>query len=76
MYAVGAGMELAAWALRPVVRTVPPVTRFSVLMITRDFTYCGARAREELGYQPVYTADEALARTVRYFREHGPVKRV
>jgi nucleoside-diphosphate-sugar epimerase len=42
--------------------------------VTQDFTFNGERARRELGYQPIYDEDQAISRTARWFKEHGPVQ--
>jgi nucleoside-diphosphate-sugar epimerase len=65
---------LARW-LRPVIRFEPSLTRSSVRVLCRDLSFSGARAARELGYAPVYSAAEALERTITWFRENGPVDR-
>ena len=42
----------------------PPVTRFSVWVSALECTLSDARARRELGYAPVVTHEEGLARLV------------
>jgi len=43
------------------VRSKPPVTRQTLRMIGRDFTIDTAKARRDLGYQPVISRDAGLA---------------
>lgn len=46
-------------------RPEPPVTRYTVSTITHSQTLDISRAREVLGYEPVVTLDESLARYAR-----------
>ena len=68
MYALGGIMECASFLCRPIVRLRPLVSRTSVAMVCKDMTFCGDRACRELGYRPLYTEEEAIARTIEYFR--------
>ena len=69
MLALGAAMESAAFLCRPFVRIQPTLTRSSVRFVCHDHTFDGRKARAQLGYLPVYKEDEALARTIDWFRE-------
>lgn len=44
------------------IRSKPPVTRQTLRMIGRDFTLDTSKARRELGYTPIVTWDEGIAR--------------
>jgi nucleoside-diphosphate-sugar epimerase len=44
------------------VRSKPPVTRQTLRMIGKDFTLDLSKARRELGYRPIVTWDEGIAR--------------
>ncbi|HPN12792.1 MAG TPA: NAD-dependent epimerase/dehydratase family protein [Spirochaetota bacterium] len=68
MYALGGIMEFASFLCRPIVRLQPLVSRTSVAMVCKDMTFCGDRACRELGYRPLYSEEEAIARTIEYFR--------
>jgi nucleoside-diphosphate-sugar epimerase len=46
----------------------PPLTRFLASELAQSHYYDITRAKRELGYQPQFTMDEAMARTVAYFR--------
>jgi nucleoside-diphosphate-sugar epimerase len=69
MYGLGAGMELAAWLLRPVVRFTPMVTRFAVDFVCLEFTFRGDKLARELGYRPVFGEAEAVTRTIARLKE-------
>ncbi len=43
-------------------KTPPPVTRFAAHVMSRDCTISDARARADLGYRPLITLEEGLAR--------------
>ncbi|MEP7127202.1 MAG: NAD-dependent epimerase/dehydratase family protein [Byssovorax sp.] len=47
------------------VKRAPPMTRFAIDMMSSTVTVQTARARRELGYAPVITVDEGLARLAR-----------
>lgn len=68
---VGAAMEAAAAAIRPVARFAPAVTRTSIALACRDYSFSGAKAERDLGYKPIYSEEEALSRTLAWFKEHG-----
>ena len=75
MYTAAVLLEAASRLARPFVRFTPPVNRTSVTMVCIDMTFSGEKARRDLGYSPAYTEEEAIRRTVDYFRAHGPVIR-
>ena len=72
-YGIGAGMELLARTLRPLLAWRPNLTRSSVRVVCKDLSFCGQKAVRLLGYQPIFSEAEAFERTLAWFREHGPV---
>jgi nucleoside-diphosphate-sugar epimerase len=70
MLALGAVVEAAAAAARPIHRFVPTLTRSSVRFVCHDHTFDGGRARRELGYAPIYSEADAIQRTVEWFRRN------
>lgn len=68
VWTAGALSELASWAIRPIRRVDPVLTRHSAEIVCRDFTFSGDKIRRDLGYAPVYGEDEAVARTIAHFR--------
>lgn len=48
----------------------PRLTRFLADEMATDHYYDISRAKRELGYQPQYTMDEAIDKTVAYFEQH------
>ncbi len=73
MYALGALCEGASWLCRPFFHLKPLISRTSVTMVCKDLTFTSGKACRDLGYAPLYTEKEAIARTVSYFRANGPV---
>ena len=60
-------VRLIANAAEPVFKLAnsqapPPVTRFTAHLMSRDCTISDAKARADLGYRPVISLDEGLAR--------------
>jgi nucleoside-diphosphate-sugar epimerase len=67
--ALGALMEGAARAMGAFGSDVQPaMTRSSVRALTEDVVVDGSRARLCLGYEPLYDYDEAVARTIAWFK--------
>lgn len=68
MYSMGVCAELIALLVRPVKYYSPKLSRFAVLYTTTDFTFNSAKAIRDFGFVPKYNKEEALARTVAFFR--------
>ncbi len=73
-YGIGAIMELLAALCRPFFSFTPMITRSSVQILCKDFSFKTDKAERDLGYRPVYSDEEAIERTVAWFKEHGPVE--
>lgn len=74
MMGVAIMAELGAFLARPFVRLAPTMNRTSVAMVCEDFTFSTDKALRDFDYRPIYTEEEAIRRTVAWFREHGPVE--
>jgi nucleoside-diphosphate-sugar epimerase len=72
-FALGAMIEWGARLLRPVIALHPVMTQSSVRIVCQDFSFSSRKAARELGYRPVYSEEESLARTIEWFRKHGPL---
>jgi sterol-4alpha-carboxylate 3-dehydrogenase (decarboxylating) len=70
MCGVAAAVEGATRLARPIVRLTPTVTRFAVDFLCLDFSFRSDKAARDLGYRPIFTEQEAMERTVAWFREH------
>lgn len=69
MLGLGALTEAAAFVYRPFRRIQPTLTRSSVRFVCHDHTFDGRKARRQLGYEPRYSEQEALARTIAWLRD-------
>lgn len=71
MYGLAVALEGAARLLRPVVRFTPTVTRFAVDFVCLELTFRSDKAARELGYRPIYSEEQAFARTIAYFGDRA-----
>jgi nucleoside-diphosphate-sugar epimerase len=65
-YPLASAMELGYHSLR--IQRPPPLTRYRILLAARDCHFVSHKARDLLGYQPRVGLDEALARSVAWYR--------
>jgi nucleoside-diphosphate-sugar epimerase len=72
--ALGAA-ALAEAGARLLRRDDAPLTRYRARLVATDFYFRSSRARTELGYEPLVSLDEGVARTARWFREQRLVSR-
>lgn len=70
-YFIGSLSELIALILRPLKHYNPKFSRFAVTYTCTDFTFSSEKAMTEFGYTPRYSQEEAMERTVAYYREAG-----
>lgn len=49
----------------------PTMTRSSVRFVCHDHTFDGSKAGRDLGYTPKYPPEEALERTITWWRQHA-----
>lgn len=68
-FAMGAASEGIAWLMRPVKKYYPRFSRFAVTYTCTDFTFTSEKAREHVGYQPPFSEEEAVQRTIDYYRK-------
>ena len=47
----------------------PKLTRFTVLQLSHNHYFDISAAKNELGYQPLIPPEEALKKTIEYFKE-------
>jgi len=65
-YAVAALLEATYRLLR--IQHRPPITRYLVTHLSKDFHFSIAKAQRELGYEPLVGVDEAIRRTAAWYR--------
>lgn len=68
-YAMGSVSEFFAYLLRPVKFYHPKFSRFAVIYTCTDYTFNSDKASRDFGFRPKYSHEEALARTIQYYRE-------
>jgi len=61
--------EFFARIIRPIVKINPKFSRFAVLYTCSDFTFSSEKARRDFNYIPKYSEQEAIARTIEYYKK-------
>lgn len=67
-YFMGSLSELMALLMRPVRRYAPKLSRFAVTYTCTDFTFTSDKAKHDFGYTIRYTKEEALERTIAFYK--------
>ncbi|KAL3056005.1 hypothetical protein OYC64_018665 [Pagothenia borchgrevinki] len=75
LYLVCFLMEMLCLMVRPVVRIVPPLNRQLVTMLNTPFSFSYQKAKDDLGYSPRFTWEEARQRTVEWLASELPRER-
>ena len=71
-YLLGSINEGIAFLFRPVIKYSPALSRFAVIYTCSDFTFTAGKAKRDFGYYPKYSPEEALARTVSFYKVTKP----
>ena len=61
--------EYIALLVRPLKYYNPKLSRFAVMYTTTDFIFGAEKARKYFGFVPKYSHEEALERTVQFFKK-------
>jgi len=67
-YAIGSTVEFFTWLIRPIIRVNPKFSRFAVIYTCSDFTFSADKAKKDFNYSPRYSEEEALERTITFYR--------
>jgi nucleoside-diphosphate-sugar epimerase len=67
-YSLGCISESIAFLLRPVKKYSPKMSRFAVTYTCTDYTFNSEKAREDFGFIPEFSREEAFDRTVAFFK--------
>jgi len=62
-----AALAEAAWSLVHA-KNPPPITRYRISQVSRDYHFSIAKAQRVLGFQPRTNLEEAIGRTVEWYR--------
>ena len=68
-YAMGSMSEFFALLIRPFKKYVPKFSRFAVTYTCTDYTFNYNKARNDFGFKPKYSQQEALERTTLYYKK-------
>ena len=67
-HGLGALSEGIAVLLRPIYRYTPKMSRFAVTYTCTDYTFRSHKAKQDFGFVPKYSKQEAFKQTVDFFR--------
>ncbi|HUM46595.1 MAG TPA: NAD-dependent epimerase/dehydratase family protein [Chitinophagales bacterium] len=67
-YFLGTVSEYIAFVVRPFKYYTPKFSRFAVTYTCTDFTFTAEKARKDFAFVPKYSKEEAMERTVGFFR--------
>jgi nucleoside-diphosphate-sugar epimerase len=67
-YAIGSMAEFSAWLMRPIKKTQPKFSRFAVVYTCTEYTFNSDKAARDFGFKPKYSHEEALQRTINYYK--------
>ena len=62
------GGEKAAQLMSPVSKIDLPLPLCSLIYINNNLTFNGKKARNVLGYRPLYSFEESVANSMKYYR--------
>ena len=68
-YAMGSISEDLAFLMRPIKRYQPKFIRFAFTYTCNDFIFSADKDRQDFGFEPKYSAEEALQRTIEYYKK-------
>jgi len=68
-YSMGAISEFIAILARPIKRYNPKFSRFAVTYTCNDFTFSSDKAKNDFGFIPKYSQDEAFRRTIEFYKK-------
>ena len=68
-YAMGSMSEFFAFLIRPFKKYVPKFSRFAVIYTCTEYTFNYNKARNDFGFKPKYSQQEALERTTLYYKK-------
>jgi nucleoside-diphosphate-sugar epimerase len=69
-YTIGSLSEIVAILTRPIKKYTPKFSRFAVTYTCTDFTFTAAKAEREIGFQPKYSFEIAMEKTISYYRKN------
>jgi len=67
-YSIGSISEFIAFLFRPIRHYNPKFSRFAVVYTCTDFTFSSDKARADFGFEPKYSFEYAMKRTVEHYK--------
>lgn len=67
-YTIGSISEIIAVLLRPFKKYNPKFSRFAVTYTCTDFTYSSKKAEKDFKYQPKYSLEQSLQKTIGFYK--------
>lgn len=67
-FSIGATSEFIAVLARPIKKYQPKFSRFAVTYTCTTYTFSAEKAKQDLGFIPKYTEEEALQNTINYYK--------
>jgi 3beta-hydroxy-delta5-steroid dehydrogenase / steroid delta-isomerase len=74
IYYLMSAYQLFLWLLGPIVEIKMEPTRQALLYIDQEHSFSRQKAKQLMGYEPKYTYDEALSRSISYYDTLVPHK--
>ncbi len=68
-YLMGSISEFVAWMVSPVKKYNPKFSRFAVIYTCNDFTFKTNKAKNDFGWEPKYSTEQALENTIRFYKK-------
>jgi sterol-4alpha-carboxylate 3-dehydrogenase (decarboxylating) len=68
-FSMGSISEFSAWLIRPIKNYHPKFSRFAVTYTCTTYTFNSDKAVKDFGFKLRYRPEEALERTIRYYRD-------
>lgn len=69
-YSIGSLSEATAILMRPIKKYNPKFSRFAVTYTCTDFTFSSKKAFEDFNYQPKYSTEDALQKTINFYSKN------
>ena len=69
-YSIGSLSEATAVLMRPIKKYNPKFSRFAVTYTCTDFTFSSKKASKDFNFQPKYSSEEALQKTINFYSKN------
>jgi len=73
-FSMGSVSEFIAWLVSPIKKYNPKFSRFAVIYTCTDFTFNSNRAKNDFGWEPKYSTQQAVENTIDFYRKSANKK--